>query len=150
MKYVCVGLCVALMAIGCGDDPESTPPGNGGGGAGASGGGGGSGATGGGGEGGTSGEGGGPFGPGCAYVGSCDRIDGSGCLDVGGSVDAATAEQDCEEPGEATWSTTPCDTQGSVGGCSRENAAGCTITWLWPPATETILAMSCPDGTIVH
>ncbi|HUQ03034.1 MAG TPA: hypothetical protein VM261_11085 [Kofleriaceae bacterium] len=81
-------------------------------------------------------------------VGSCSDTSNSLCQDYAGMVPAGTAQQECTAAGN-TWSSAPCSTTNTSGGCRFEQPAGtggtwCATTWFFPPTTTETVIAACP------
>jgi hypothetical protein len=98
---------------------------------------------------------------GCPNVqASCDLsastvVPSKGCVDYSGvaSGTLSTLQTTCETSDQGVWSSSPCDTSGSAGGCLIVGSGGCTIKWI--PAAEVAglslatLQQECGAGTWV-
>ena len=176
ITWVCpLGLALLFgAAIGCGGSGSPTSAGTGG--SGASGGRGvGSGGAGGtlAGSGGTlggagkAGSDGSAGGPGTNTVGGCTNVQAScdlststvvpskGCIDYSGvsSATLSNLQTTCENADQGVWSSRPCNTSGSAGGCLIVGSGGCTIKWI-PEAEVAGLSLAtlqqeCGAGTWV-
>jgi hypothetical protein len=86
-------------------------------------------------------SGGGSGGDACpAFAGSCRASDGSYCIDIASPLGHPALEQACEANSAGTWSTSRCDTTGTVGGCRIECAA---TTWWFSPVTSDQAMQIC-------
>jgi hypothetical protein len=92
---------------------------------------------------------------GCTNIqGSCNSTHGTlrACSDYAGQdaqVLSAYASE-CDGPTQ-TWSTSPCDTSGAVGGCAVVESTSCAVTWSYPPAEASFVQGDCtgPQETFV-
>jgi hypothetical protein len=91
---------------------------------------------------------------------SCDLsastvVPSKGCIDYSGTASAtlSTLQTNCVNTNQGVWSTSPCDTSGSAGGCLVVGSGGCSIKWI--PAAEVagispaMLQEECGAGTWV-
>ncbi len=86
---------------------------------------------------------------GCADVQASCRIPiGNICYDYAGNDPTAlgTLETTCTEQ-TGTWSTSPCNTSGSVGGCKATSRTACVVGWQFPPDSASVQKSACTAGT---
>jgi hypothetical protein len=108
------------------------------------------------GDGGGSGDGGG------GGDGAAPSTSPNGCADVGGScatgpictdyagfdaANLAAYQAACTAGATNTWSSTACNTTGSVGGCKLMAPTNCTVFWDFPPLTVSSSMANCSSGT---
>jgi hypothetical protein len=100
------------------------------------------------GDGGTAGTSGGETtaGPhGCTNIeGSCSSNMGLSCEEFAGYPAATVSNfmKGCNHPNQV-WSTSPCGTATSVGGCAVSTNGVCGVIWSFPPVTAADLQSSC-------
>jgi hypothetical protein len=85
---------------------------------------------------------------GCADVQASCRIPiGHVCTDYAGNdlTTLGTLETLCTEQ-TGGWSTNPCNTTGSVGGCKASTGAACAVGWQFPPDSASAGKSACTAG----